>query len=236
VTAPRLDAVLFDAGGVLIIPDPIAIGNVLERFVGPLPVHRFHRAHHTGLYALELPSIESRSTTIEHLDWATYRAAYVSSLGVADTSVPDAVEAIARIWSPLIWHHRIEENVAALWHLQRAGVPVGVVSNASGQVEAMLAHEGVCQVGRGAGVPVACVIDSHVANVAKPDPAIFAPALAALGDPEPSRVGYIGDSYINDVGGALAAGLVPLHLDPFDDYAAFGHERIASVHDVLAFV
>jgi FMN phosphatase YigB (HAD superfamily) len=72
--------------------------------------------------------------------------------------------------------------------------------------------------------------------VAKPDPAIFAPAMSALGDPDPARVAYIGDSFINDVAGAAAAGLIPLHLDPYDDYADFSHERIHSVHDLLAWV
>jgi FMN phosphatase YigB (HAD superfamily) len=174
--------------------------------------------------------------TVEHLDWTVYRRAYLASLGVDEGDLDDAVDAMSRVWSALIWRFRIEESVAALWRLAAAGVPAGVVSNASGQIEAVLRNEGVCQVGPGAGVPVACVVDSHVAGVAKPDPRIFDGALAALGDVEPGRVAYIGDSAINDIGGALAAGLVPLQLDPFDDYAEFEHERIRSVHDVLDLV
>ena len=231
----RFDAVLFDAGGVLVLPDPVAIGAAVEPFVDAPPIGRFHRAHHAGLFALESEVLHD-PVTVEHLDWTIYRRAYLSSLGVMEAALDDAVEAMSRVWSALIWRFRIEDSVAALWRLAAAGVPAGVVSNASGQIEAVLRNEGVCQVGHGAGVPVACVVDSHVVGVAKPDPRIFDGALAALGDIDPARVAYIGDSAINDIAGANAAGLVPLHLDPFDDYAEFEHERIRSVHDVLELV
>jgi putative hydrolase of the HAD superfamily len=125
-------------------------------------------------------------------------------------------------------------SVAALWRLHRLGVPIGVVSNASGQIEGTLASQGVCQVGKGAGVPVACVVDSHEVGVAKPDPAIFAPALLALGSPDPARVAYVGDSVVNDVGAATAGGLVPLHLDPYDDHPDAAHPRIRSLHELPA--
>ena len=236
MAAARFDAVLFDAGGVLILPDPIAIGSVVDAWVGRLPIHRFHRAHYTGLHALESRALEGVTRTVETLDWTVYRRAYVTSLGVADCDVEAAVAALGRIWSPGLWRYRIEESFAALWRLAQRGVPIGIVSNANGQVEGTLAAEGVCQVGRGAGVPVSCVIDSHVAGVAKPDPAIFVPALAALGGVARERVAYVGDSYINDVEGASAAGLVPLQLDPYGLYAHMGHERIASLHDLADLV
>jgi putative hydrolase of the HAD superfamily len=235
--AARFDAVLLDAGGVLVIPDPVAIGGALEPILGHHPIGHFHRAHHAGLFALESDAFEAESRTIETLDWSRYRNGYVAALGAQDDTIEAAADALRRVWSSLLWRFRIEENVAALWHLaHHRQVPTGIVSNATGQIEAVLRYEGVCQVGVGAGTPVRCIIDSHVVGVAKPDPGIFAGAFAALGDIDPARIAYIGDSFINDVEGARAAGLVPLHLDPFDDYAALGHERIRSVHDVLAFV
>jgi putative hydrolase of the HAD superfamily len=229
----RFDALLFDAGGVFVLPDPIAIGNAVEPFIGHQPIHRFHRAHYVGLHALESSAFATETRTIETLNWRTYREAYLRDLGIGDDAIEAALDVLGRIWSAPMWRYRIEEGFAALWRLHQLGVPMGVVSNASGQVEATLRYEGICQVGPGAGVPVACVIDSSVVGVAKPDPAIFAPALSALGDPDPARVGYIGDSAINDVGGAIAAGLVPLHLDPYELYAEMPHERITSLHDLL---
>jgi FMN phosphatase YigB (HAD superfamily) len=52
----------------------------------------------------------------------------------------------------------------------------------------------------------------------------------------PERIAYVGDSYVNDVGGARAAGLVPLLYDPFDDHAAYDCERLGSLHELLEFV
>jgi putative hydrolase of the HAD superfamily len=233
MTERRFDALLFDAGGVFIIPDPIAIGAAIEPWIGHLPVGRFHRAHYVGLHALEMAAFAHETRTIETLNWRTYREAYLGELGIASPSdIEASLDALGRIWSAPLWRYRIEESMAALWRLHLKQVPMGVVSNASGQVEGTLRHEGICQVGAGGGIPMLCVVDSHVVGVQKPDPRIFAPALAALGNPDPSRVAYIGDSAINDVEGARAAGLVPLHLDPYDLYAAMDHERINSLHDL----
>lgn len=232
MTSPRFDALLFDAGGVVVIPDPHAISDAL----GVSATFRDgHLAHYRAMRALESEALASGGTpSIEHLDWDVYRAAYAASLGVEDPARAHA--ALARVWSALLWRARIEESVAALWKLFHRKVPIGIVSNASGQIEGVLRVQGVCQVGPGAGVPVSVVIDSHVVGVAKPDPRIFDPALKVLGNPDRSRVGYIGDSFINDVAGAAAAGLVPLHLDPYGLYADFGHERIESLHDLLEWV
>ena len=107
---------------------------------------------------------------------------------------------------------------------------MGVVSNSDGTVQAELRRLGVCYAPDGrqmrrtdrttrnrtgtAGIPVGVVVDSAVVGVAKPDPAIFGIALAALGVPASETVLYVGDSLRYDVTGAVAAGLQPVHLDP----------------------
>ena len=58
---------------------------------------------------------------------------------------------------------------------------MGVVSNASGQIEAML-RRGIAQVGPGDHVDMRVIVDSHVVGVAKPDPAIFDHALPAFSE------------------------------------------------------
>ena len=81
------------------------------------------------------------------------------------------------------------------------------------------------------------VIDSAVVGVAKPDPQIFALALAALGlsAVDRSTVVHVGDSLRYDVAGALAAGVRPLHLDPHGFCPApEGHEHIRRLSDVAA--
>jgi HAD superfamily hydrolase (TIGR01509 family) len=48
-------------------------------------------------------------------------------------------------------------------------------------------------------------------QVAKPDPAFFARVIAAVGTP-PEKIAYVGDRVDNDVGPALAAGMVGVHV------------------------
>ena len=224
---------LFDAGGIFIAPDPAAIGPVLAPFGGTTDSNVIVRSHFVALDALERPSISSGGGTIENLDWTVYRRAMAATCGVLEPRLDEAAAALDAIWSPFLWRHRLEESVSALWRLHRAGVPIGVVSNASGQVEATLAYQGICQVGRGAGVPVVCVIDSAVVGVAKPDPAIFEPALAVLGLDGGERIAYVGDSVVNDVGGARNAGLTALLYDPFGDRCDLTEiERLTTLHDL----
>lgn len=228
------DAVLFDAGGIFVVPDPRATGAVMEAHDGRASIAVLVRAHYAGMAAQDAHAAGKGSGTLEKGDWTPYREAYALAAGVPGDQVASAVRGLARIFSPYLWCHPLHESIAALARLHRAGVPIGIVSNASGQIEATLANVGACQVGTaGAGVPVTCVIDSHVVGVAKPDPAIFAPALAALGLAA-DRVAYVGDSVVNDVGGARAAGLHAIQLDPYDDQAGADHERVASLHELLA--
>jgi putative hydrolase of the HAD superfamily len=124
------------------------------------------------------------------------------------------------------------------------GIPLGVVSNSDGTVQAELCRLGICYAPGGVpdgqnpeppagGVEVGVVVDSAVAGVAKPDPAIFRIALDALGVPADRSVLHVGDSLRYDVAGALAAGLQPVHMDPYGLCPApDGHPHVASLADL----
>ena len=90
----------------------------------------------------------------------------------------------------------------------------------------------MCQVGDGPHVPVAAIVDSGALGVAKPDPAIFAPALDALGT-DPSRTLHVGDSVHYDVRGAEAAGMAAVHFDPRRLCRSADHAHIAALTDLL---
>jgi putative hydrolase of the HAD superfamily len=135
-----------------------------------------------------------------------------------------------------LWRHPIADSIAALVALIERDVPVGVVSNASGQIEDVLRRSGVCHVGDGPHAPVRVIIDSHVVGVAKPDPRIFDPALVHFAEFDRERIAYVGDSVTMDVGGARAAGLHPILLDPFGDHEGADFDRITSLLDLLAWV
>ncbi|MEX2627123.1 MAG: HAD family hydrolase [Ilumatobacteraceae bacterium] len=222
----RFDGYLFDAGGVLVLPDPTVIAPLLAVFGAATEAHVHLRAHYAGMAA------KSRAAAGE-TDWGDYDRAYVRTVGVPDDEAGEAVELLGRTRSAHLWRWPIADSVTALFELVASGRPVGVVSNASGQVEAVLRRSGVCQVGAGAGADVCCVVDSHVVGVAKPDPAIFDHALVHFEGVERHRIAYVGDSVTMDVGGARAAGLHPVLLDPYDDHPELDADRIRALTDLL---
>jgi FMN phosphatase YigB (HAD superfamily) len=222
----RFDAVLFDAGGVLVLPDPLVLGPLLAWYGASPDVEVHHRAHYAGMAA------KSRAAAAE-IDWTEYDRGYVTAAGVSPGDVEEAAYVLGRTRHAHIWRWPIPGSAASLAALGAADVPIGVVSNASGQIEAVLHRAAICQVGDGPGVPVRCVIDSHVVGVAKPDPGIFEHALVHFGGIERSRIAYVGDSVVMDVDGASAAGLTPVLVDPYDDHPELDTRRVAALDELV---
>jgi putative hydrolase of the HAD superfamily len=225
VTA-RFEAVLFDAGGVLVLPDATVLGPLLAPYGASTDLADHHRAHYAAMRAHD---------TEDTAGWGAYHRTYVAMLGVREDEYEDAVDVFGRTFNSMLWRYPNEGAAATLRGLVERGVPIGVVSNASGQIEAALRRAGICQVGAGDGAAVACVVDSHVVGVAKPDPAIFVSALDLLERPA-ERVAYVGDSIRYDVEGARAAGLVPLLLDPYGFGVEDGLERIKALDELYGWV
>lgn len=222
-----VDAVLFDAGGIFVIPDPHVVQPLLGYYGGVADLDRYHRAHYAGMAA------KSRADSAES-DWSVYNVAYVESVGVHPADVEEASMVLDRTRSAWLWRYALDDSVRALRTLHEREVPIGVVSNATGQIEAVLARSKVCQVGDGHGVPVRIVVDSHVVGIAKPDPRIFDFGLEALPGIDRSRVAYVGDSVTMDVGGARNAGLLPVLLDPYDDHDGADFLRVRSLLDLVS--
>ena len=231
----RFDALLFDAGGVFVVPDPLTTGMVLEPYGGTTSLGALVRCHYAGMAAIDAATASQAADSIERISWSSYREAYAREAGVPEQKVGEAAAALLKVFSAFLWHFPLHESVAGLWRLHLLGIRIGVVSNASGQIEQTLANENVCQVGEGSGVPVLIVTDSHVVGVAKPEPEIFDDAIRVMNVPR-ERIAYIGDSFINDVGGARNAGLSPILLDPYGFHDGADCERIKSLHDLINFV
>ena len=226
----RFDAVLFDAGGVLVLPDPTVLAPLIAYYGGDQRHDTYVRAHYAGMAA------KSASTSGE-ADWSHYNETYLSHLSVPEEHSRAALEAFAHVKGiGHMWRHPIPGSAEVLGELAARGVPIGVVSNASGQIESTLKLSGICQVGVGPLAAVRCVIDSHIVGIEKPDPRIFEHALVHFEGIERSRIAYVGDSLIMDVKGSRAAGLVPLLLDPFGDAKGHDVDRIGSLAEVLGFV
>jgi putative hydrolase of the HAD superfamily len=224
--AARFDAVLFDAGGVLVLPDPTVLGPLLAPYGGDPSLAAHRRAHYA---AMAVKSMIGAGET----NWSEYNAAYVDAVGVDDHLRAHAAEVLQITRTAHLWRWAIPESMEALSTLASMEVAMGVVSNASGQIEDELLRSRVCQVGPGDHTVMRCVVDSHVVGVAKPDPRIFEHALVHFAEFERDRIVYVGDSVKMDVGGARAAGLHPLLLDPHDDHDGADFERIRSLAELI---
>jgi FMN phosphatase YigB (HAD superfamily) len=226
VTHAAYDAYLFDAGGVLVLPDPTVLGPLLAVYGGDPSMDSHRRAHYAAMAA------KSRAGAAE-AEWAVYDHAYVASIGVPVDDRDEAAMVLGVTRTPHLWRWPIPDSVTALAALHDLGRPLGVVSNASGQVEGALRRALVCQVGAGSGTSVRCVIDSTVVGVAKPDPRIFEHALVHFDGIRPDRIAYVGDSVTMDIVSSTAAGLSPILLDPYDDHPDLDVERISALTDLL---
>jgi putative hydrolase of the HAD superfamily len=219
-------AVLFDAGGIFVLPDPTVLGPLLAYYGGTTDVDAHVRAHYAAM------AVKSHAGSAER-DWSSYNLEYVDRIGVPAEAASKAAATLGRTRNAWIWRWPIVDSVETLRTLHKRDVPIGVVSNASGQIEEVLHDSAVCQVGEGPGVPVRVIIDSEVVGVVKPDPAIFDFALPHFEGIDRSDIAYVGDSVAMDVAGARAAGLHPILLDPYDDHAGADFDRIEKLSDLL---
>ena len=221
-----VDAVLLDAGGVLLLPDPDAIRREVAA-LGAAVVpddETCRRAHYVSMRELD---------RLGEADWVAVDRALCGALGLADSLIDDALEGMERVYIEWPWVP-IHGAAEALRAIEGRGLPIAVVSNATGTMEQQLAGHLICSVDGDICARVEVVIDSHVVGVEKPDPKIFDLALDQL-DVARERCIYAGDTVYFDVNGARAAGLIPVHVDPLglcpgvDD-----HDHVRSLEQLAA--
>jgi putative hydrolase of the HAD superfamily len=210
-----VSAILLDAGGVLIFPQPDLLRAPLQALGLSLDELAFERAYYQAM------AIQDAAGTPPGVAWwRDYLTGYLADSGVPEDRCREMAATLLLSIAGRPWSRVGPGVMAGLRALAALGLPMAVVSNAGGTVQSELRGLGVCYVPgdreatEPAGVPVSVVVDSGAVGVAKPDPAIFGIALRALGVPASGTVLHVGDSLRSDVGGALAAGLQPVHLDP----------------------
>lgn len=223
---PAFDALTLDVGGVFVVPDHERLSAALDSAGLAVDRRSFWDAHHLAIHA-----VDADRSPAETFD--TYVPAFVHHLGHRDAIAEQAVAALAPLFGPSgLWTQPVPGSAEALRALSDAGIPMAVVSNADGTVAALLEAAGVCQAGPGPLVSVVAIVDSGAVGVAKPDPAIFAPALEALGT-DPARTLHVGDSVHYDIRGAQAAGMLAVHFDPGRLCPLTDHPHITSLRDLL---
>lgn len=224
------EAVLLDAGGVLILPHHGLVVDALAAVGVSLDGADLDGAHYAGSAVLrEWPDDDEEIL-------ARFTDAYARAAGVPEESLERALPALrAAFGREEMWRRPAPGAAEAIRRLRAAGLKVAVVSNSSGHCEQHLLATSVCQTGTGAGAEVDTIVDSHLVGVAKPDPAIFHLALDRLGV-TPDAAVHVGDIVGADVAGARAAGVTPLHMDPYGFCADSDHAHVLSLDDVVDIV
>ncbi|MEO0491856.1 MAG: HAD family hydrolase [Actinomycetota bacterium] len=239
VSPEHIDAVVFDMGGVFLVPNPVVISGILRD--GGLDVSidpaLAADAHYAGIRGIT--ELLASQVVAEHdLDiWNHYDRESFGCVGLDGDELDRAVAirgAARRDGSKVFktWNHRLEANIAAFHRISET-VPVAIVSNNDGTAINQCRDFGICQLEPGGPLPhVPAIVDSTTVGIAKPDPGIFAPAIDALGT-DRDRTLYVGDTVHADVLGAGRAGLPVVQLDPLDLHADHDHWRLPDL-DALA--
>ncbi len=227
-----VSVVLLDVGGVLVVADEHRLYDAMVAAGLARPTTSIIEAHYRISAEIDLvthaPDVAADTRAFTHL-WA-------AQLGVGSTDDDIGALDAAFLAAQPLWEKVLPWAMDGLRALAGAGLRLGIISNADGTVEQSLRRAGVCQVGEGPGVPVEVVIDSSVVGVAKPDPAIFAIALEAMAV-DPADCVYVGDTVRYDVDGARAAGVHPIHLDPYGLCATpDDHDHVADLRAVADLV
>jgi hypothetical protein len=143
--------VLFDVGGVFLVPDRSrivqALGDPMER----LSYAAFDRAHYEGMHVLDLTDASGDE------EQRVYLNGYLTSLGLPGADLEAAIDALSPLWSepsPELWQWILSGSISGLRSLGDANLSLGMVSNSDGHAEEALVRNEICQVGPGPGVSV----------------------------------------------------------------------------------
>jgi putative hydrolase of the HAD superfamily len=201
-TRVPLRAVLFDAGNTLLFLDYDRLAAAVGGAIGVrLTGAELAAAAPAAARAMERARLSDRERAIAYLE-ALFLAA-----GIPESRLAEVHELLIRMHAEQhLWSGIAVDAHDALARLRQAGLKLGVVSNSDGRVEEALDAAGLRPY-------FDVVVDSGVAGVEKPDPAIFLAALDALGV-RPAEALHVGDLYEVDVIGANAAGIPAVLLVP----------------------
>jgi putative hydrolase of the HAD superfamily len=184
-----IHAVTIDAHGVLLLPDPDAIREILGNFDCQPDDATCGRAHYEMVRLLD---------DIPHPDWPMMNRSFAGALGVAPGARDEAGALLANtVYLGTSWIPAPGAS-SALARLRAYGIGAAVISNTShGELAELLSRLELCDVA-GDLVPVAAIIDSHLIGIEKPDPRPFLLALDALGE-SPTNCVHVGDSLHSDI-------------------------------------
>jgi putative hydrolase of the HAD superfamily len=236
-------AVFLDAGGVIVLPDRRLLADALARIGLTIDPAAVPRAHYRAVRAVGLairaragapagarasaPTGARAGAPAGAPAGATrhdYARALLPQLGIVPGRAAEALMAWEQVADrsrsgAVLWREATPGARRTIDALRRAGLAVVIVTNSDGHAAENLRDSGFD------GIPV---IDSTIVRAAKPDRRIFELALARAGATGAATV-HVGDALVNDVDGARAAGITPIHFDPLRACRAADHRHIRTL-------
>jgi HAD superfamily hydrolase (TIGR01549 family) len=221
---PKIETLLLDAGGVLVVPNWARVSETLRRHGVEASVDALRAAEPAVKFAID--TFVGVSTSSDAKRWGDYLEGVLTTANVPLSGA--ALEALREIRAyhaaNNLWEEVPEDVTPALERIRRLGLTVAVASNANGTVQRAFDRLGLSSY-----FDVVC--DSHFEGVEKPQRRFFEIVLERCGG-KPATTLHVGDLYHVDVVGARNAGLTAILLDRHDQYAQFDVERVRTLGEL----
>jgi putative hydrolase of the HAD superfamily len=221
---PRIETLLLDMGGVLVVPNWTRVSEVLQRHGVKAPAEAMRAAEPAVKFAID--TFVGVSTKSDAKRWGDYLEGVLRTAGVplGDATLEALREIRAYHAANNLWEEVPEDVVPALERIRRLGLTVAVASNANGTVQRAFDRLGLSSY-----FDVVC--DSHFEGVEKPQPRFFEIVLERCGG-KPETTLHVGDLYHVDIVGARNTGLSAILLDRNDQYSDFDVERVRTLGEL----
>ncbi len=200
----RLRAVTFDAGGTLFYPHP-SVGEIYaeaaRRHGAAADANAMEEAFRRAWVTCHHDDAVAAAGNTSQREW--WRELVFRTLEMAGVTMPDREAYFHELYDlfarPEVWR-LFPDAVETLTAMRRRGLKVGLLSNWDHRLRPVL--EGLDLMPLLDAVIISCEV-----GVEKPEPKIFHAAWAALGVARGEEALHVGDSYRDDVLGALAVGM-----------------------------
>jgi HAD superfamily hydrolase (TIGR01549 family) len=224
-----VDAVLIDAGGVLVDPNWRTVADVLARHgVAAEAEHLAAADLHLKRQLDDAELVHGSTDVVRRERWIArlLRHARIAADAAAIEATSDELEAMHLERG--LWEVVLDRVPEALDALRAAGLRLSLASNAEPLLRRKLAELGIAR-------RFDHLAISGEVGVEKPDTRFFIGALDAIGVPA-DRAIHVGDLYEVDVVGARSAGLEAVLVDPADLSTDRDCARIRSLAELPALI
>jgi len=198
----KVKAVFFDAGETLIHRNP-SLATITHRYLlkAGKKVNRAELNSVLSQSARDMKEIVQKAELNDTEKWHVYMDSVLKKLGIKDNTLKnDVISRLKRGTSFRVY----DEVWGVIKGLKKAGIKTGIISNAPRDLKKVFDRLGLTK-------QFNWIVVSEDAGVEKPNIKIYELALKKCGF-DRKNVIYIGDNYLADIMGSIAAGIKPVWL------------------------